>query len=40
MNFASRSSNSQTHDLLKFGLDNIQGIDSDNDLISLSNSNN
>ena len=35
MNFASWSSNKKIHEKLQLGLANSQGIDSDNDTISL-----
>ena len=35
MNFASWSSDEKVHEELKLGLNNSQGIDSDNDIISI-----
>ena len=35
MNFASWSADKEIHKKLKLGLNNVQGIDSDNDIISL-----
>ena len=39
MNFASWSADKEIHEKLKLGLNNVQGIDSDNDIISLGDKN-